>query len=284
MIDIVNPSLLFLSETILSLYPIIVKKSNLELFWQVIIRLLVYSIIPIFFINIPILIGKVPLAYWIVAAGVTMVHIWSSYRGFQLLDPGFAMTIFYLYPIFNLILLALFTGYRIPIWKYLTFAIPMYIVYSIYVERLDLSKVEIPIKGVAITLIAALTESMMYVILRALGLGANPFESSFVLYSGAFLLALPLMIGKIGIGGLPNLWESNKVLGMNIFIGLVGYLLRFYTVDKIDPFIFAILSYTGVLTSHYFGWYFTDEVISPKNIILLIGFIISMLFVNRTEV
>lgn len=283
MIDLINPSLLFLSETILSLYPIIVKKSNLELFWQVIIRLVVYSIIPIFFINIPILIGKVPLAYWILAAGVTMVHIWSSYRGFQLLDPGFAMTIFYMYPIFNLILLTLFTGYQIPMWKYFTFAIPMYIVYSIYMERLDISG-EIPIKGIAITLLSALTESMMYVILRSLGLGDNPFESCFVLYSGAFLLAIPFMFGKIGLSGLPNLVETNKILLMNIFIGLIGYLLRFYTVDKIEPYLFAILSYTGVLTSHYFGWYFTNEIISLKNIALLIGFITSMYFINSEEV
>ena len=88
-----------LSESLLSLYPIFVKNIGLPLSLQTWSRFFSYAFISGFFIDGPFVIKAMMTSTGMLLSLITMVHIYSSYRGFELLESGVAYSIFYLYPI-----------------------------------------------------------------------------------------------------------------------------------------------------------------------------------------
>ena len=42
-------------------------------------------------------------------------------------------------------------------------------------------------------------------------------------------------------------------MGINILIGLIGYLLRFYATTRLNTKIYASLSYFGIIMSYIYG-------------------------------
>jgi hypothetical protein len=98
-----------LSESLLSLYPIFVKNIGLPLTIQTWSRFFSYAFISGFFIDGPFVIKAMMTPTGMLLSLITMVHIYSSYRGFELLESGVAYSIFYLYPIM-IVLMASSTG------------------------------------------------------------------------------------------------------------------------------------------------------------------------------
>ena len=102
----------FLSESILSVVPSFIKSININFFDKYFIRFFIFVIISLFFIN-----GDIIKKYLLSSEGlilgiITIVHVLSSYRGYELLKGGVANSIFYIYPIFILF----FTHYEIK-WQ-----------------------------------------------------------------------------------------------------------------------------------------------------------------------
>jgi hypothetical protein len=93
-----------LSESLLSLYPIFVKDIGLPLLLQTWSRCFSYVIISGFFVDYPFVFQTITTSSGILLSLVTIIHIYTSYRGFQLLESGIAYSIFYLYPIMILLL------------------------------------------------------------------------------------------------------------------------------------------------------------------------------------
>jgi hypothetical protein len=56
-------------------------------------------------------------------------------------------------------------------------------------------------------------------------------------------------------------------LGINSLIGLVGYLLRFYAVSRLDTMVYAPLSYFGIVMSFVYGVFINGESIDLKKIV-----------------
>ena len=275
-------------ESLLSLYPIIVRKTPLPIDWQIFSRLFVYTLIPIFFGNI-VALSSIPLISWITISIANFIHIYTSYKGFQILAPGLAMTLLYLYPIFNLILLYLFFHLDVsPIILLFMFA-PIALIYSIYQDRKD-SQPKEKLNGVAFMLLAALTESIIYIILKYTNTGSNPWNAIFFTYFGSLIIALSLFIGGFRIDKLPDtslssfLTNNRKpillLLIANIFIGAIGHMLRFFSIPLLAPIIFSILSFTGIISSHIFGNWFVGESISIPTIIKLGLLIISLIIIR----
>jgi drug/metabolite transporter (DMT)-like permease len=107
----------FYSETVLSLYPILIKSVTTNLSTQVLARFIVYPIAAL------IVGGIVPLRHaWsqghiltdLGLGAVNVAHIAASYLAFQELPAGIAMSLFYTYPLWNLFGASLVFGESFP--------------------------------------------------------------------------------------------------------------------------------------------------------------------------
>ena len=56
-------------------------------------------------------------------------------------------------------------------------------------------------------------------------------------------------------------------LFINAFIGLFGYLLRFYSITRLPTILYAMLSYFGILMAYVYGVFINGDVITLKQII-----------------
>ena len=95
-----------LGESLLSFYSIFVKKINVELIMQIWSRFFTYVIISAFFVDWGFIAKSIFSMNGLLLSLVTIAHVYSSYRSFQLLESGVATTLFYVYPI----LILLFSG------------------------------------------------------------------------------------------------------------------------------------------------------------------------------
>jgi drug/metabolite transporter (DMT)-like permease len=297
-------------ETLLSLYPVIVKTTNITIDWQVFSRLLVYSFIPLLFGSIFTSLTNISIWKWIFVGLINYLHIFTSYKGFQLLSPGLAMTFFYMYPIYNLLLLKAFFNYPLSFIRFTFFIIPVALVYSIFNDRkneessVDSSLTQNKLLGIFYVSLAAITESLIYIMLKTTNTGLNPWNSVFFVYFSSLVISLIILYFSKFYENFDNKKdeknddtddnknndESEKYFGIsknfiklsliNAFIGLIGYVLRFYAIPRLSPIIFSILSFTGIITSHIFGYLFFNEIISLKVAIKLVLLIISLISIK----
>ena len=255
------------SEFILSLYPILVKLVPANLPTQVFSRLLT------FVGGASVMSSKDDwLSTWgsPAAAGrsigigaITLAHIFVSYIAFSSLSAGVAMSLFYTYPMWNLLGANLFFGENIQPKSY------AYVLLGIVGTFLVSTKgINDDIRGlvqnrygvfigVAAALGAALTESAMYFAVRT-NEQQNPWSSTLEMYGGALLCIIPLVI--FGLLKIEYSWSSwTKIVLFNLIVGFIGYSLRFYSIPKVNTETFGLLSFVGVFSSFLFGFLFLKE-------------------------
>ncbi len=232
------------SESLLSLYPVFVKNINLPMQTQLWSRFFTYTVVSFFFIDktiIPLLCSLPGLLLML----VTIVHVYVSYKGFMLLESGFSYVLFYTYPLF------IYLGTYFSLDPYFIF--PMIGTWIMYQDNKQIN-----LLGIGMILLAAITEAMIYFIVRRLKT-SNPWNHVFISYFlGALLFS--------------NASTTNVTLSLaiNAVIGLVGYLLRFMAISNLTPIVYSFLSYVGVIMAFIYGVIFSQEAITlPKLIATL---------------
>ena len=125
--------LLIIAEILLSSYPQLIKLVNTNLFSQLSIRFITFTILGLLFTflfdcNISngletILKTLFTYSFWqYISLGlISILHVLTSYSAFHLLSSGISYTLFYTYPLFNIIGRILLYGEHIPINKLLYF-------------------------------------------------------------------------------------------------------------------------------------------------------------------
>ncbi len=103
------------SESVLSLYPQLVKRITAPLTSQVAVRCITYSLMALGFGGIGALAkvltgGWLNMAVFFALGAINLLHVWTSYYAFQKLPSGVSLTMFYTYPIMNVIGAWLFFG------------------------------------------------------------------------------------------------------------------------------------------------------------------------------
>ncbi len=264
------------SEAALSLYPITVKAIPTNLTTQILARFLTFSVAA------AVLAKPSDLALtWMTSGGIlrstllgllSLLHVGVSYYAFKELTAGVAMSLFYLYPLFNLLGGAIGYGESITPIQIALMLLAMVGVWLVSQEANDGETPHIHWKGVAAGLMAALTETGMYFAVRTAA-QPNPYYAILELFPGGlFALAAALLAAK---GGALQLPESVDLRGsvwgplilFNIIIGFVGYALRYYAVKKLPTFTFSILSFVGVVASFVFGWFFLKEKPTARSVL-----------------
>jgi len=255
------------SETILSLYPILIKLVPSSLPTQVFSRLVTYDSAAA---------ALASPADWATTWGsfdsvkrslflgaITVTHIFVSYIAFSSLSAGTAMSLFYTYPMWNLLGAGLFFGEEIAADSYWHIFIGIIGTFLISTKGLndEIRGIEQNRFGVVIgvlaALAAALTETAMYFAVRT-NEQQNPISSTLELYGGALVLLLPIIgAGLLKIQYSWKIWIP--IVLFNLIIGFTGYMIRFYSIPLVKTEIFGLLSFTGVFSAFIFGFLFLSE-------------------------
>ena len=254
-----NAGIVLGSEIVLALYPILIKLVPTNLATQLLARLLVYTTLAFSLAN-----WSDIQATWFTAAGIgssmifgllTLVHVASSYFAFARLPAGEAMSLFYTYPIWNLLGAILLFGESFSPFQFVLVGVALAGVYLVS-RKEESDKNPYDWAGIAAGLGAALTESLMYFVVRTKS--PSPFYSILQLYPGGLV---PLLAGiwafKEPISTGTNVW--GPLVLFNAFVGFAGYALRFYAVPRVKTIVFSLLSFFGVLASFGWGYLFADE-------------------------
>jgi drug/metabolite transporter (DMT)-like permease len=262
--SLVGNTSVVISEVLLSLYPILVKVVPTNFDTGLLARFGVFTAASlIFYSGQPIHLGKLFLYGFI-----TLFHVVVSYIAFSNVSAGTSMSLFYTYPIMNIVAGILFLGETISppaiFFVLLGFVGTLLLSQEIPSEEVKGEKpIEVP-QSLAIWagLLAAFSESLMFLVIRDTKT-TNPIDSMLQLYPGAFILfGLYVLLGQRTIDTNPvNLAK----LGLfNLIIGFGGYSLRAYSINKVSTVVFSLLSFVGVLSSYAFGKVFVDETSSWK--------------------
>ena len=172
------------SESLLSLYPIFVKKIGISMTLQMWTRTIAYVLIAAVFVDWSFLKTAIFSTNSLLLAIVNLAHIFFSYEGFRHLDSGVSFAIFNTYPIMILLMAGFFgTVIKSDYNKYLLVLAGLaFFIYGNFTENTeskdtkepfssedkDEGKVENPhfLYGLAMILLAAFTEALIYFLVR----------------------------------------------------------------------------------------------------------------------
>ena len=258
-----NAGIVLGSEVVLALYPLLIKLVPTNLWTQLLARFLVYTVLAGFLAD-----WSNIRETWLTASGassslvfgsLTLAHVFLSYFAFSRLPSGEAMSLFYTYPIWNLLGASLLFGESFSLLQVGLVLVSLVGVYFV-TKKDETDKQPMDWKGILAGLGAALTESLMYFVVRTKS--PNPFYSILQLYPGGLV---PLLAGifmqKAPISIEGSVWLP--LVLFNALVGFTGYALRFYAVPKVKTIVFSLLSFFGVLASFGWGYLFAEETASP---------------------
>lgn len=255
------------SEVILASYPILIKSVDTNLWTQVFARNLVYSSIAAFILGF----GKqgfsgVSLMNTSGGGLLNLFHVGVSYKAFSDLPAGNAMSIFYAYPIWNLIGAYFIFNERIPWYQMPWIALAVVGMLLIAQPDVNSSLAQKPL-GLLAAVFSGISESMIYFFFRLLGNQETTFRGMFELYGGSLGWMLPV-VGLASLLGstnasLPKLDLSTKswvpMILFNSLLGFVGYSMRFAAIPYVSTMIFSVLSFFGIVAAYVFGYLFEGE-------------------------
>jgi drug/metabolite transporter (DMT)-like permease len=275
-------SLTFLSEIVLSAYPILIKKVPATLTAQTTIRMITFA----FLASIAAVLTGSPLMQGATAANIlgpgllNLVHVGSSYTAFEALPAGNAMALFYTYPVWNILGAAATFGEQVDL-RILPW-IGVALLGTLLIAQPTLKNWNA--FGVAAALLAAVTETGIYLWFRREPESASqPWTTMARMYGGSTLLLLPLLLigilawGKMGNGALSNM------LLFNTFIGFIGYAMRFYTIPHVSTVTFSSIAFFGIVAAYLLGWMFVGEVPTTQQGIGAALIILANLFLLKKE-
>jgi len=288
-----------LSESLLSLYPVFVKNIQLPLDLQLWSRLLIYVIVSFLFSSFGFL--KNNLFKWvcILLSIINFIHIYTSYRGFQLLESGVSYTLFYTYPI--IIILLSQTNFNFEtILAVMIALIGVYLISSEdtkiktghenfeeknekekinHEEKREEEKIEnYKYEGYLMIFLAALTEALIYFQVRKIKTDNNWNHVFISYFLGAVFISLYFVLfrqNELLTVSTNTLKTFSLSMIINAVIGSFGYYLRFYATSRLGPILYSILSYFGIVMSFVYGIIFNKDIITMKKIIGAIMIMIS---------
>lgn len=255
-----------IAEIALALHPILIKQINVGLPTQLLARLGTYTVLGTALSSKSereFSWGSIPTALKSVVFGLmNLVHIASSYFSYKHLPAGSALALFYTYPFFNILAGFLFLGDNISsnIIILMTVAFVGVLLIAKYSaeDGEENEQKKNTALGVGASLISAITETMIFLVAKT-GEEASPWLTILKLYPAAFLG----IIAWIGFSGAD--WKTSTqnwipLILFNIFIGFLGYSLRFWSIPRLPTAIFSVLTFIGVAAGYAWGLTYAKEV------------------------
>jgi drug/metabolite transporter (DMT)-like permease len=251
------------SELVLSLYPILIKVVNTNMYTQLLSRFIVFPVLAFLgatLYNQPLWDSTSDWLSALVMNVVNVVHIGASYIAFKDLPAGTAISLLYTYPIFNLLAGVLFFGESISLLSIVLILVAFAGTYLIATSHQEEKKKDDTYhKGVLMGILAAMTEMCFFIFVRS---NKKAQQSPFYAISQLYPFGLLALIGY-------GLFHTNIVdtapinwlylLGFNAILGFTGHIARFYGISNVPTIVFALLSFIGVIGGYVWGLLFTDD-------------------------
>ena len=276
------------SESLLSLYPIFVKKIGISSTLQLWTRLITYVAISSLFVDWSFIKGSITSLDAITLGLVNLSHIYFSYEGFRHLDSGVSFAIFNSYPLMILLIAGL-TGLTKGLWHNSYILVFVGLALFIYGNSRELRfcRPQVGLRpmagpsglpaggpcvkhppylsdepknfnyGLAMILLAALTEAFIYFLIRRIPT-SNHWNHVFIAYFLGAMLTSGTMFFTEESNGINDIRVLISMV-INGIIGSVGYFLRFFASYRLEPEVYAPLSYFGVVMSYVYGILFNNE-------------------------
>ena len=300
------------SEIALSLYPQLIKLVPTTIEIQIAVRCITYSVLALlgYFINgsssgkaIESISKKSKTSsifFYLLMGIVNIFHIASSYISYKILPSGIAYSLFYTYPIFNLLCRTIFFNESIQSINYLYIIIAIIGVYLIYSDsdskNNTISNNTIPnntiessykesydfitkftskdtLVGLVSGIGSAFTESLMYLMVKADVSSISPFIQVLKTYVLGGILSIGYLIKNLDKINLDWHYWTTLIL-FNALVGFVGYVIRFFTIPRLTTIMFNSVIFIGVIFSYIWGYLFSNEKIKITNVLgtlLIIG-------------
>jgi drug/metabolite transporter (DMT)-like permease len=263
------------SESLLSLYPIFVKKIGISNILQLWTRLITYVVIAAAFVDWSFIKSSIGSLDSLTLGLVNLSHIYFSYEGFRNLDSGVSFAIFNSYPLMILLLAGV-------VWhnSYLFIFIGLALFILGQDKARDAAMGVDFYYGVGMILMAALTEAFLYFLVRRVKT-TNNWNHLFISY----FLGAVIMTAYVVYNHQEYVVEDKTRVGLSMLIngiiGSVGYVLRFFSSYRLDPDIYAPLSYFGVVMSYIYGMLFDNETLNWKKVLGTISILVSNYFAPK---
>jgi len=316
---------LIMSEIALSLYPQLIKLTNTNITSQISIRFITYTILAILAIlGTPVIslstislssILNYPITQYISLGLINILHVAVSYISFHFLSSGVGYSLFYTYPIFNLLGRSLLFQENIKPSAFLYIIIAIVGVYLI--TNKEYSEITNPANsanpknemisfGVFAGLLSAITESIIYLTVRNKTVKTSSYQEILRFYLlgaiiGIILIAYNYFKDTNILESLTILPESltsstsstssffsiqisgNDVITLILFnalIGFLGYIFRFNAIPRINTIEFNSLIFLGVIFSYLWGFFLSGETIHPEYILGSLFIMVSVYLIN----
>ncbi len=284
------------SESLLSLYPIFVKKIGISMTLQMWTRTIAYVLIAAIFVDWSFLKSAIFSSESLLLAIVNLAHIFFSYEGFRHLDSGVSFAIFNTYPIMILLMEVIKIGtidkIKQDYVKYLLVLIGLaFFIYDNFSnggnthENFSSNTSEDKVNpdftyGLIMILLAAFTEALIYFLVRIVKTD-NHWNHVFISYFlGAIAMTAYVFYNdNFNISKIAETLNNARVgiaAALNGFIGSVGYFLRFYASYNMEAGMFAILSYFGIIMSYVYGIAFNNESLTLSKVLGTLFVILSI--------
>jgi drug/metabolite transporter (DMT)-like permease len=304
------------SEVALSLYPQLIKLIPTTIEVQVAVRCITYSILAIIGYcitqntqntqsktTITSSTNSLTFTSVLIMGIVTIIHIISSYMCFNILSSGVGYSIFYMYPIFNLIGRTLIYNEKIDIVNYIYIIIAIIGVYLIYKNKNKPDTSLEPLQnqnenqnlpdnlnqilniknkniGISAGIISALTESIIYFMVKANPVSVSPFIQLLKTYLFGGILSIIYLIKNLNSIDLDYHYWITIIL-FNAIIGFVGYLLRFIMIPRLSTLLFNSIIFVGVIFSYLWGYFLSKEPITYSDLSGTALILISIVLINK---
>ena len=266
------------SESLLSLYPIFVKKIGISSSLQLWTRLTTYVLIAIFFVNWSFIKSSLLTLDSITLGLMNLSHIFFSYEGFRNLDSGVSFAIFNSYPLMILLLAGV-------VWHNSYFLVLLglaFFIYGNYTEKITTNNNENFGYGIVMILLAALTEAFIYFLVRRIKT-TNHWNHVFISYFlGAVIMTAYMVYNYKDLDETVDKSRVGLAVIINGIIGTVGYFLRFYSSYRLEPDVYAPLSYFGVVMSYVYGMLFDNELLNWKKVLGTVSILASNFFAPKS--
>jgi len=289
---------MLMSESLLSLYPIFVKKIDLSLIHQVWARLLAYVAMASIFVDWSFIGTALFSPDAMLLAAINLSHIFFSYEGFRNLDSGVSFAIFNTYPLMILLIAGV-------VWNNVYLLVLLGLALFVIGEARsgvtqsatrsanatanatatanakksddkanatddattqigDGSEKPNFIYGIAMILLAALTEALIYFMIRRIKT-SNHWNHVFLSYLFGFIAITGYLFRTFDFAQVLKP-RMGLAIGLNGFIGSVAYFLRFFAASNLSASIFAPLAYFGMVMSYVYGMVFNQEMLSWEKV------------------
>lgn len=267
-----DTGLVILSELALALYPILIKTIPTDISTQILSRLLTYTVL-VFTLakrsDIAETWGPSGFLRSILLGAITLLHIGSSYVGYKELPAGVAQSIFYAYPILNILGGVIGYGESISLLSAALILVAFLGVLLVATSKNDIKDkdgngLNLSTYGLLAMSVAALTETATYFAVRT-AKTPSPFFAVVELYPAALIG----LLGFLFVKGQPIDTRASVWIPMiifNTFVGFVGYCMRFYAIPHLPTLVFSLLSFIGVVASFIWGYVFVKEIPTPQAI------------------